>query len=66
MEEEVKIELERAKMTNYIIEKENEILLENLHRLANEKKQLVEELNRLQNSRSYKLIRKIKKIIRRK
>lgn len=66
MGEETKVELEKAKMTNYILEKENEILLENLCNLANEKKQLLEQLNRFQNSRSYKLLRKIKKVIRRK
>ena len=66
MAEETKIELERVKMTNYILEKENEILLENLSSLANEKRQLVEQLDMIQNSRSYKLIKKIKKVIRRK
>ena len=63
MGEETKIELERVKMTNYILEKEIEILLENLANVANDKKQLVEQLDRIQNSRSYKLIRKIKKVI---
>lgn len=64
--EDIKVELERVKMTNYILEKENQILLENICCLANEKRQLIEQVNRFQNSRSYKLIRKIKRVIRRK
>ena len=35
------VELERAKMRNYILEKENEIVLGNLRCLANEKRELL-------------------------
>ena len=70
MEEETKIELERAKLTNYILQKENEILLGTIGNLANEKQQMLSELEKYRQSISYKMKRKvkngIKKIIRRK
>ena len=37
MDENLKVELERAKMRNYILEKENEILLGSIGALSNEK-----------------------------
>lgn len=65
MSEDVKIELERAKMRNYLLEKENEILLGNLGCLAREKKELLEQIKNIQDSRSYRIIRKIRKVVRR-
>ena len=47
MNEEWKIELERAKMRNYILEKENEIILGSIGCLAKEKKELLGNIDRL-------------------
>lgn len=72
MEEELKLELERAKMRNYILERENEILLGSIglvskdkEKLISEKESLTSELEKIKNSRSYKLAGKINKVIRR-
>ena len=59
------VELERAKMRNYILEKENEIVLGNLRCLANEKRELLKEVENLRNSKIYRIGRKIKKVVRR-
>lgn len=66
MNEKLEIELERAKMKNYILEKENEILLGTIGILANEKRELLEQIKNIQNSRSYRIIRKIRRVVRRK
>lgn len=66
MEEEIKLELERAKLTNYILQKENEILLGTIGIVTREKADLITELEGLKNSKTYKITRKINKIIRRK
>lgn len=65
MEEELKLELERAKMKNYILEKENEILLGTIGLVSKDKELLISEIEQIKKSRSYKLMGKIKKIIRR-
>ena len=59
------VELERAKMRNYILEKENEILLGNLGILTNEKRELLKEIEDLKKSKMYRIGRKINRIIRR-
>lgn len=64
MEEEIKIELERAKLTNYVLKKENEILLGTIGALSNEKKELISQLDRFKNSKTYKIKRKIKDLIK--
>lgn len=66
MEEETKVELERANLTNYILQKENEILLGTIGILTREKADLLSELDALKKSRTYRITRKIKNIIRRK
>lgn len=71
------IEVERIKLTNYILQKENEILLGTIGIMAREKEQMLEEkeqiLKELEANKqtiNYKLKRKvkngIKKIIRSK
>ena len=59
------VELERAKMRNYILEKENEILLGNLGILTNEKRELLKEIEDLKNSKMYRIGSKVNRIIRR-
>lgn len=66
MNEDIKVELERAKMRNYILEKENEILLGSIGILSNEKRDLLEEIQNIKKSRGYRTYQKIRKIIRRK
>lgn len=70
MEEKIKTELERANLKNYILQKENEILLGTIGSLANEKEQMAVELENYRRKISYRLTRKlkngVKKIIRRK
>ena len=58
MEEKLKIELDRLKMTNYILQKENELLIEKVGVMAN-------ELENTKKTISYRVIKKIKNIIRR-
>ena len=69
MEENTKIELETANLTNYILKKENEILLGTIGELAAEKQELLKELENSKKGIVYKVARKskniIKKIIRR-
>ncbi len=66
MNEDIKVELERAKMRNYILEKENEILLGSIGILSNEKRDLLEEIQNIKKSRGYRTYQKIRRIIRRK
>lgn len=66
MNEDIKVELERAKMRNYILEKENEILLGSIGILSNEKRDLLEEIKNIKKSRGYRTYQKIRRIIRRK
>lgn len=69
MEQETKInievELERAKLSNYILKKENETLLGTIGALVNEKEELLKQVDSLTNSKLYRVKRKIVKIIRR-
>ena len=68
--EETKIELERVKLTNYILKKENEILLETIGVLTRDKEQILIELENCKKNIGYRATKKIKntikKIIRRK
>ena len=66
MDEDLKVELERVKMRNYILEKENEILLGSIGILSNEKRNLLEEIQNIKKSRGYPTYQKIRRIIRRK
>ena len=66
MDEDLKVELERVKMRNYILEKENEILLGNIGILSNEKRNLLEEIEHIKESKGYRTYQKIRRIIRRK
>lgn len=66
MNEDLKVELERVKMRNYILEKENEILLGSIGILSNEKRNLLEEIQNIKKSRGYRTYQKIRRIIRRK
>lgn len=70
MEENIKVELERIKLKNYILQKENEILLGTIGVMANEKEQLLAELENHRKKIGYKVTSKlkngVKKIIRRK
>ena len=66
MNEDIKVELERAKMRNDILEKENEILLGSIGILSNEKRDLLEEIQNIKKSRGYRTYQKIRRIIRRK
>ena len=67
MGEKTEVELERAKMRNYILEKENEILLGSIGALAKEMKQLIEEIQKLKEEPASKggTCNKIKRILRR-
>lgn len=65
MEEDLKIELERAKMKNYILEKENEVLLGTIKLMARDKELLITEMESIKNSKSYKLVKRFVKLIRR-
>lgn len=65
MEEDLKIELERAKMKNYILEKENEILQGTLKLMARDKELLIKEMESIKSSKSYKLVKRFAKLIRR-
>ena len=62
---EKEVELERVKMRNYILEKENEILLGNIGALTNEKRELLKEIEDLKNSKMYRIGSKVNRIIRR-
>ena len=64
MEEQTKVELERAKLANYILKKENEILLGTIGMMAEEKKDMNEELENHRKSISYKIKRRCKNIIK--
>lgn len=70
MEEQLSVELERVKMTNYIVQKENEILLETVSSLSAEKADLLKQLENAKRgffSRAVgKSKRVAKKILRRK
>lgn len=64
------VELERAKLKLYILEKENKIMQDSIGLLKRDNERLFNENNALKGSRIYKFKRKIKgaikKIIRRK
>ena len=58
-----KVELERAKLKIYILEKENRIIQDNIALLKRDNDNLFNENNALKGSRAYKLTMKIKSII---
>ena len=61
----IEVELERAKLSNNILKKENETLLGTIGALVNEKEELLKQVDSLTNSKLYRVKRKIVKIIRR-
>ena len=61
----IEVELERAKLSNYILKKENETVLGTIGALVNEKEELIKQVDSLTDSKLYSLKRKIGKIIRR-
>ena len=65
MEEELKVELERLKMTNYILQKENEILLGTISMVTADKEDLIKQLEIAQKTLGNRIIRKVKNILRR-
>lgn len=65
MEEDIKVELERARLKNYVLQKENDILLGTIGIITKEKQTLLSEIQKMKNSRSYKITQKINHIIRR-
>lgn len=66
MEEQEKIELERAKMRNYILEKENEILLGTIGMITKEKKELINQVKELNKKPFNRIVGKMGRVIRRK
>ncbi len=66
MDQERNIELERAKLSNYILKKENEILMGTIGIMARDKEALISEIEALKKSRVFRIKNKIDKIIRRK
>ena len=62
MEEQLSVELERAKMTNYIVQKENEILLETVSVLSAEKADLLKQLENSKRSFGNRVVGKLKRI----
>ena len=69
MEENLKIELQRAKMSNYILKKQNEMLMGTIGNLSKEKENLIKQIEiykqNSNNSFGKRIIGKVKKIIRR-
>lgn len=66
MNQERNIELERAKLSNYILKKENEILMGTIGIMARDKEALISEIEALKKSKVFRIKNKIDKIIRRK
>lgn len=62
--EEIKVELERARLKNYVLQKENEILLGTIGMMAKEKKAMNDELEKHRKTISYKIKRRSKDIIK--
>ena len=62
MEENTRIELERANLTNYILQKENKILFETIESLARQKEQLQTDLENSKKNVFYRIAKKIMKI----
>lgn len=66
MDQERNIELERAKLSNYILKKENEILMGTIGIMARDKEALISEIEALKKSKVFRIKNKIDRIIRRK
>ncbi len=64
--EDIKLELERAKLKNYILQKENEILLGTIGMVCREKAQMKKEVEKYRRTIMYRLKGRIRKIIKRK
>lgn len=62
----IEVELERAQLSNYILKKENEILLGTIGILSRDKEALITELEAIKNSKTFKIKAKFDKIMRRK
>lgn len=62
----IEIELERAKLSNYILKKENEILSGTIGIISRDKEALIAELENIKNSKTFKIKEKFDKIMRRK
>lgn len=66
-EKNIEIELERAKLSNYILKKENDILLGTIGIMARDKEALISELEDIKKSTFvYKFKKVVKKLIGRK
>lgn len=65
-EKNIEIELERAKLSNYILKKENEILSGTIGIISRDKEALIAELENIKNSKTFKIKEKFDKIMRRK
>lgn len=64
MEEDIKLELERAKLKNYILQKENEILLGTIGMVSREKADMKKELDKYRRTISYRVKRKFRNMIK--
>ena len=62
----IEVDLERAQLSNYILKKENEILLGTIGILSRDKEALITELEAIKNSKTFKIKAKFDKIMRRK
>ena len=65
MDEKLNIELQRAKISNYILKKQNEMLMGTIGALSKEKEELIKRLENENKSFARRVARKIKRIIRR-
>ena len=65
-EKNIEVELERAKLSNYILKKENEILSGTIGIISRDKEALIAELESIKNSKTFKIKEKLNKIMRRK
>lgn len=64
IQKDIALELERAKITNYILQEENELLLGTIGMISKEKETLLFELEEYKKSKTYKIMKKIKSIIK--
>lgn len=62
--EEVKIELERARLKNYILQKENDILMGTIGIMSKEKVEMQRELNKYRKKIYYRVKNRIRNIIK--
>ena len=62
--EEVKIELERARLKYYILKKENDILMGTIGLMSKEKVEMQRELNKYRKKIYYRVKNRIRNIIK--